>query len=185
MANTRARVSVQDPGRAAETTPSGMEIRTANVEGGAGQRQRVGQPGQELVEHQLVGPERPAEVQAQHAPDPARELHHLRVVEAEPLPYLLQLLRSRGHVPGVRPPVDPGGIARRELEDDERDEEHHEEDGDEEQEPVGGLAEHPRSADSARPAGSAPGGVPWNRDRRYFRSTVFQTCGQKNSGCGW
>ena len=51
----------------------------------------------------------------------------------------------------MRPPVDPGGIARRELEDDERDEEHDEEDGDEEQEPVGGLAEHP-AVSRLRPA---------------------------------
>ena len=63
-------------------------------------------------------------------------------------------------LPGVRPPVDPGRIAGRELQDDERDEEHHEEDGDEEQEAVGGLAEHPRSADPARPARERAGRGP-------------------------
>ena len=185
IAKTRAKVSVQDPGRAAETTPSGTEIAMARVRGGARQRQRVGESVAELVEDQLVGPQRPAKVQAEHAADPAGELDHQRVVQPEPLPDGLQLFRGRGHVSRVGPPVDLRRIAGHELEDHEGDEEDHEENGNEEQEPVDDLANHSRSAEPARHVERAPGGVPGTRRARYFRSTLFQTCGQKNSGWGW
>ena len=80
--------------------------------GGGGERQRVGQPLQDQVEHRLLAADGVAEVAMEQAPEEVQVLDADRLVEAEVAADRLDLLRRRALALGVH---DLDGIARHEM----------------------------------------------------------------------
>ena len=138
-ASTMIDWSVQVACRIAASRPATTPITVANTNASAGQRQRHRQPFDNRGGNASVQQDRLAEIAVQDAAVPGDHLQVERLIQAEPMPHLGELLRRRTGVEEHR-----RGIARHQPDHRERHQRHQKQHRDRDQQPPDDEARHQR-----------------------------------------